>query len=102
MDERTRLAISAMAQAKQDFSFVKHLAAVEKDRLETERSYLGRWKAELLRLSDVVETEAVQKIEKASWEQATKRGFLKSTCRDQAQKLLSSEHINKAATNPKP
>lgn len=61
-DERTRLAIAAMAQAKQDAAVVKHLAAAETAELEAERLYLARWKNQLMYLSEAAEVQAVKQI----------------------------------------
>lgn len=61
-DERTRLALAAMAQAKQDAATVKHLVGQESARLEAERLYLSRWKAQLLHLTEAAEEEAIKAI----------------------------------------
>ncbi|KAL8272410.1 hypothetical protein Esti_003700 [Eimeria stiedai] len=64
VDERTRLAVAAMAEAKQDTLKLQRLVATETEKLEAERRYLGRWRRQLLLLTEAAEGEAFKTLER--------------------------------------
>ncbi|XP_026194051.1 pre-mRNA-processing factor 40 homolog B [Cyclospora cayetanensis] len=64
-DDRTRLALTAMAQAKQDAAVLRNLVEEETAHLEAERLYLSRWRNQLYHLSQAVNQQAVDAIVEA-------------------------------------
>lgn len=73
-DQRTRVALAAIAQAKQDAAVVRNIVGVEAARLEAERTYLSRWRSQLVQITEEIDKEAVQTI-------------LEVSCRKEAQLL---------------
>ena len=61
-DQRTRLALAAIAEAKADAAHVKETVREETAHLEAERKYLSRWRYELLQLTDTLQQQAKQAL----------------------------------------
>ena len=61
-DQRTRLALAAIAEAKADAAHVKETVREETAHLEAERKYLSRWRYELLQLTDTLQQQEKQAL----------------------------------------